>query len=103
MYAIGNISEKDISKTIKDFQKIERLPYEKKRPKHDPTDSKFHLARQLAKCMMISDELNQYNHGGYTEITAPSLNGNVTDEDESKQIIVRETLFEVFSTIGCKP
>ena len=38
-YAIGNVSEKDISKIIKDFEKIEKLPYEKKRPKHEPTDS----------------------------------------------------------------
>ena len=38
-YAIGNVSEKDISKIIKKFEKIEKLPYEKKRPKHEPTDS----------------------------------------------------------------
>ena len=38
-YAIGNISEKDISKIIKKFEKIEKLLYEKKRPKHEPTDS----------------------------------------------------------------
>ena len=56
--AIGNVSEKDISRIIKDFEKIEKLPYEKKRPKHEPTDSYFHLAKQLAKCMMRSDKLN---------------------------------------------
>ena len=33
-YAIGYISEKDISKIIKEFEKLEKLPYEKKRPKH---------------------------------------------------------------------
>ena len=38
-YAIGIVSEKDISKIIKDFEKIEKLPYEKKRPKHESTES----------------------------------------------------------------
>ena len=42
--------------------------------------------------MMISDKLNQYDHVSYTGKSAPSSNVNVTDEDESKQIIVQETL-----------
>ena len=46
-YAIGNVSKKDLSKIIKEFEKFEKLPYEKKRPKHEPTDSYFNLARQL--------------------------------------------------------
>ena len=37
-YAIVNVSEKDLVKIIKDFEKIEKLPYKKKRPKHEPTD-----------------------------------------------------------------
>ena len=65
-----------------EFEKTEKLPYEKKRPKHEPTHSYFHLVRQLAKCMMRSDNLNWHNHGGYTEMTAPSLKINVTEEDE---------------------
>ena len=65
-YAIRNVSEKDLSKIIKKFEKTEKLPYEKKRPKHEPTDSYFHISRQLAKFMMRSDNLNWYNHGGYT-------------------------------------
>ena len=36
-YAIGNVSGKDLSKIIKDFEKIGKLPYEKKMPKHDAT------------------------------------------------------------------
>ena len=44
--------------------------------------------------MMRYDKLNWHDHGGYTEITAPSLNVNVTDEDELKEIIVHETLSE---------
>ena len=34
-YTIGNVSEKDLSRIIKDFDKIEKLPYEKKSPKHE--------------------------------------------------------------------
>ena len=77
-YAIENIS------TIQEFEKIEKLPYEKKRAKHERTDSYFRLARQLAKCMMRSENLNWHDHGGYTEITDPSSNVNATDKDESK-------------------
>ena len=57
-YAIRNVIEKDLSKIIKEFEKIGKLPYEKKRPKHEPTNSYFHLERQLAKCMMRYDKLN---------------------------------------------
>ena len=93
-YAIGNVSKKDFSKVIKEFEKIDRLPYENKRSNHEPTDSYFRLARHLAKCMMRSDNLNWHNHGGYMEMTEPSLSVNVTEEDESKLIIVHESLSE---------
>ena len=63
-------------------------------PKHEPTPSYFHLVRQLEKCMMRSDKLNWHNHGSYAKKNAPSSNVNVTDEDESKEIIVHETLSE---------
>ena len=69
-YALVNVSEKDFSKIIKEFEKIGRLPYEKKMPKHEPTPSYFHLVRQLAKCMMRYDELNWHVHGSYTGKTA---------------------------------
>ena len=36
-------------------------------------------------------------HGSYAEETAPSSNVNVTDEDESKEIIVHENLLENIS------
>ena len=68
--------------------------YEKKRPKHEPTDSYFHLVRQLTKCMMRYDNLNWYDHGGYTEMTAPYSNVNVTNEGESKHSIVNERLLQ---------
>ena len=93
-YAIENVSEKDLSKIIKEFEKIGKVPYAKRIPKHEPTPSYFNLVRQLAKCMMRSDEHNQHVHGSYAEDTAPSSNFNVTDEEKSKEIIVHETLSE---------
>ena len=93
-YAIGNVSEKDLSKIIKEFEKIGKVPYVKRISKHEPTPSYFHLVRQLAKCMMRSDELNRHVHGSYVEKTSPSSNVNFTDEDKSKQIIVHKTLSE---------
>ena len=68
-------------KIIKEFEKIGKLAYGKKRPKHEPTPIYFHLVRQLAKCMMRSNKLNQHDHISYTEKTAPSSNVNVTEED----------------------
>ena len=44
--------------------------------------------------MMRSNEHNRHVHGSYAEDTATSSNVNVTDEDESKEIIVYETLLE---------
>ena len=34
-YAIENVSKKDLSKIIREFQKFDKLPNEKKRPKHE--------------------------------------------------------------------
>ena len=44
--------------------------------------------------MMKSDQLNWHDHSSYAEKTALSSNINVTDEDESKQIIKHEILSE---------
>ena len=81
-YVIGNVSEKDLSKIIKEFEKIGKLPYVKRIPKHEPTSSYSHLVIQPAKCMMRSDEHNRHVHGSYAEETAPSLNVNVMDGEE---------------------
>ena len=83
---------KDIFKIIKEFEKIEKLPYDKKRPNHEPTESYFHLAKQLAKCMMRSDNLNWYNHVGYMEMTALYLNVIGTNKGKSERSIVNENL-----------
>ena len=91
-YVIENFSEKDLSKMIRDFERFYKLPNEKKRPKHKPTDRYSYLARQLTKYMMRVDTLNWNNYGGYTEITVPSSNVYSTDEDESRRIIVHKKL-----------
>ena len=69
----------------------------KRIPKHEPTYSYFRLVRCIAKCMMISDEQDRHVHGSYAEETDPSWNVNVTDEDESKEIIVHKNLLDNLS------
>ena len=59
-YAIGNISMKDISKIIREFEKLLYKSYERRRPKHEPTDSYFYPARQLTKFTMRADDLNSH-------------------------------------------
>ena len=93
-YDIGSVSEKNLSKIIKKFEKIEKLPYENKRPKHDYNESYFHLARDIAKCMMKSDNLIWYDHGGYTKMTALYSNVNITNESISNRTIVNEKLLQ---------
>ena len=43
-YAIGNVSKKYLSEIIREFEKLSYENYERKRPKHEPTDSYFYLA-----------------------------------------------------------
>ena len=81
-YAIGNFSKKDLLKIIKEFEKIGKVPYVKRIPKHEPTSRYFHLVRYIAACMMRSDEHNRHVHGSYVEETTPSSNVNVKDKDE---------------------
>ena len=93
-YAIKNVSEKDLLNIIKEFEKISRVPHEKKMTKHEPTTSYFHLVRCLAKCMMRSDEFNRHVHSSYNGKMALSLNVKVTNEEKMEENIVHETLSE---------
>ena len=68
-YAIGNISMKDFSKIIREFEKMPYRSYERRRTKHEPTDSYFYLAIHIAKCMMRADALNLMVYPVRTEIT----------------------------------
>ena len=80
-YAIENFSKKDLSKIIKEFEKIGKVPYVKSIPKHEPISSYYHLVGCIAECMMRYDECNRNVHSSYAEETAPSSNFNVTDEE----------------------
>ena len=80
-YAIRNVIKKDIYKIIREFEKFEKLPYERKRPKHEPTNSYFSLSIQLPKCMMRDDALNWHDYGSYTEMNYLSSTVCSTDED----------------------
>ena len=80
------------------FQKLTYESYEKKRPKHEPTDSYFYLVRQLAKYMTRADALNFQGYPVRTEMTAPSSHICSTYEDESKGIILQENLSQNCST-----
>ena len=42
-YAIGNVSMKDLSNKINEFENFVKVPHLKKTPKHEPTLSYFHL------------------------------------------------------------
>ena len=57
-YAIGNVSKKELSKIIREFEKLPYESYDKKSTKHEPTNNYFYPSRHLEKCMMISDALN---------------------------------------------
>ena len=64
-YAIGNVSMKDLSNKIKDFENFVKVPHLKWTPKHEPTLSYFHLVECLRKCMVISGENNHNVHNVY--------------------------------------
>ena len=59
-YFIRNVSKKDLSKIIRGLEKLPYESYDKKSPKHDPTESYFYLARQLEKCTMRVDDLKSH-------------------------------------------
>ena len=46
-YAIGNVSMKDLSNKIKEFENFVKVPHLEKTPKHEPTLSYFHLVECL--------------------------------------------------------
>ena len=64
-----NVSMKELSRIIKEFEKLPYKIYERKRPKHEPTGSYFYLARHLSKCMMRADVLNSHIDAVRTEMT----------------------------------
>ena len=95
-YASVNVSMKELSKIMREFEKFPYESYERKRPKHEPAVSYFYLARHNTKCMMRADTLNWNDYGGYTEMTAPSSNVYSIDKEKSKRIIVHKTSSQNF-------
>ena len=85
-YAITNVSMKDISKIIRESEKLPYKGYVSKRPKHEPTDSYFYLSRQIEKCMVRSYALNSYNDPAIIEMTGTKQIpiSHVFSSDESK-------------------
>ena len=82
---------KDISNIIKEFEKIVKVPYVKRIPKHEPTSSYYNLVGCISECMLRCGEDNNHVHdlhAGYEEEMAPSLDVNDTDKDESNKSIV---------------
>ena len=52
-FSITNVSFKDISNIIKEFENLSHEGYVRKRPKNMPTNIYLYLSRHLAKCMII--------------------------------------------------
>ena len=64
-YAIENVIMKNLSNKIKEFEKIVKVPYLKRIPKHEPTSGYFHLIVCLGECIMRCGENNHHVHDGY--------------------------------------
>ena len=92
---------------IREFEKLPYEIYDKERPKHEPTDSYFYLAKKLAKCMMRSDALNSHVYPVRGEMTAtkhiPTSHVCSTDESKLKELPVNETLSQIYSTDAEEP
>ena len=74
-----------LSKIIRKFEKFTYRSYERRRPKHNPTDIYFYLARQIEKCMRIADALNLHVYPVRIEMTGTqqTLISHVRSMDES--------------------
>ena len=101
-YAIISVSKKYISKIIRGFEKLSYKSYERNRTKHEPTDSYFYLAIQLAKCMMRSDTLNLHVYPVRTDMTAtkyiPNSHVCSTGESKLKEFLFDKTLSQICYT-----
>ena len=60
---------KDLSKIIKEFEKLPYKGYAQKRPTHEPTEIYFYLTTNLAKCMMRADDFSLHVDPVRTETT----------------------------------
>ena len=101
-YAIKNVSKKDLSNIIREFDKLTYKSYERRRPNNEPTDSYFYLARHIGKCMMIADAHNLDNYLVKTKMTAtkqiPILHVCCKYEINLKEFIFDKNLSQIYST-----
>ena len=101
-YAIGNVSKKDLSKIIREFENLPYKIYQKKSCKYEPNDSKFYPKRQLVKCMMRDNSLNSHVYHVRTKMTAtkhiPISHICSMNKSELEEFLVDETLSQVCYT-----
>ena len=102
-YSIGNVIEKDLSRIIREFEKLPYKSYERRRPKHAPTNTYFYLVRQLTKCMLRADAINFHVYPvrtGMTTTTKHILISRVcsTKKSKLKGFLVDKTLPRNYST-----
>ena len=101
-YAIGNVSKKDLSKIIRNFDRLHYNSYDRSRPKHKPTNSYLYLSRHLENFMMRADSLNSHVYLLRTEMTAtkqvPISYVFSTDEIELEEFLVEKTISQICYT-----
>ena len=87
---------------MKEFDKLPYKSYERRRPKHEPTESYFYPERQIAKCMMRADYLNLHVYPAGMEMTAMKQilisHFCSTNENKLKLFLVTKTLSQTCST-----
>ena len=87
---------------IREFGKLPYESYERKRPKHEPTDGYFYLERQLAKLLMRANSLNFQVYPVIMEMNdtkkIPTSHVFSMDESELKEFLVEKTLSQICST-----
>ena len=92
---------KDLSRIIKEFEKLNHKGYVQKRHKHETTDSYFYIARQLAKYTMRADAFNLDIDPVRTKMigTQQIMISHDCDleKSESKGILADENLLQVCS------
>ena len=96
-YSITNVIMRYFSNIIKEFKRLHYKGYVQERPKHEPTDNYFYLARHLDKCIMRADPLNLRVDPVRTEMTCtlqiPISCVCDSDKRKSKEIIADENVF----------
>ena len=97
-FVITNVSIKDISEIIREFEDFPYEGYMRKRSKHMPNDSYFYLERHLSVCMMrfsisvgpVTTQMTNtqnMNNSDMSMQNIPNLHVCSSDKRKSKRII----------------